>query len=143
VHGGYAAALLDSACGCAVHSFERSTGPIRAGAQIAYHRHASATTGSGARRGKVVSIASAWHSPKLGSPTPRALYASATSTLLVFERRADPKQTRTPILELTGLVAGVASAAAGADRTEVLVSAAEALAARIFGLVSVGPVHST
>ncbi|THG32345.1 PaaI family thioesterase [Naasia lichenicola] len=88
VHGGYAASLLDSACGCAVHStlsaaeayttvelkisyvrgMTKDTGPVRAEAVVV-------------NRGRRVAFAEA----KLTDATGRLL-ATASSTLLIIER---------------------------------------------------------
>ena len=57
VHGGYAAALLDSACGCAVHSSLNGQQTYTTlELKIAYHRPLTATTGPVRAEGKVVSI---------------------------------------------------------------------------------------
>jgi uncharacterized protein (TIGR00369 family) len=88
VHGGYAATLLDSACGCAVHS--------RLGAgqayttlelKVAYHRAMTAETGEVFAEGKVVTLGrrAAFAEATLKDADGR-LYASATSSLLVMER---------------------------------------------------------
>jgi uncharacterized protein (TIGR00369 family) len=90
VHGGYAATLLDSACGCAVHSALGSDQAYTTlELKIAYHRALSATTGQVRAEGKVVSIGKrvAFAEARITDDTSR-LYASATSTLLVFERKA-------------------------------------------------------
>ena len=88
VHGGYAASLLDSACGCAVHStlsaaeayttvelkisyvrgMTKDTGPVRAEAVVV-------------NRGRRVAFAEG----KLTDGTGRLL-ATASSTLLIVER---------------------------------------------------------
>ena len=87
VHGGYAATLLDSACGCAVHSMLSSTqGYTTLELKVAYHRALTNDTGEVEAEGKIVSIgrrvgfAEAWLRDAQGR-----LLASATSTLLVFE----------------------------------------------------------
>jgi uncharacterized protein (TIGR00369 family) len=88
VHGGYAATLLDSACGCAAHS--------RMGAdqafttlelKVAYHRGMTAKTGLVRAEGRVVSLGrrAAFAEATLKDADGR-LYASATSTLLVMEK---------------------------------------------------------
>jgi uncharacterized protein (TIGR00369 family) len=90
IHGGYAATLLDSACGCAVHS--RLT-PNQAFTtlelKIAYHRGLTPQSGRVRAEGTVVSIGRrvAFAEGKLFDGQGR-LCASATSTLLVFERGA-------------------------------------------------------
>lgn len=89
VHGGYAATLLDSACGCAVHSALSSEQAYTTlELKIAYHRALSASTGPVRAEGKVVSIGKrvAFAEARITDEAGR-LYASATSTLLVFERK--------------------------------------------------------
>lgn len=89
VHGGYAATLLDSACGCAVHSaLSSEQGYTTLELKIAYHRALSASTGLVRAEGKVVSIGKrvAFAEARITDEAGR-LYASATSTLLVFERK--------------------------------------------------------
>lgn len=89
VHGGYAATLLDSACGCAVHS---SLDPAQAYTtlelKVAYHKPITRDTGLLRAEGRVVSIGrrAAFAEGKLVDAEGK-LYASATSTLLVIERR--------------------------------------------------------
>ena len=88
VHGGYAATLLDSACGCAVHSALSSEQAYTTlELKVAYHRALSETTGPVRAEGKVVSIGKrvAFAEARLTDEAGR-LYASATSTLLVFLR---------------------------------------------------------
>lgn len=90
VHGGYAATPLDSACGCAVHTAlgsEQAYTTLEL--KIAYHRALTATTGPVRAEGKVVSIGKrvAFAEARITDEAGR-LYASATSTLLVFERKA-------------------------------------------------------
>jgi uncharacterized protein (TIGR00369 family) len=90
VHGGYAATLLDSACGCAVHSMLPATRAYTTlELKVAYHRALSDTTGEIHAEGKVLSMGSrvAFAEGKLVDLQGR-LYASASSTLLVFDRKA-------------------------------------------------------
>jgi len=90
VHGGYAATLLDSACGCAVHaSLDATQGYTTLELKVAYHRALTAETGPVRAEGKVISIGKrvAFAEAKITDAAGR-LYATATSTLLVFERRA-------------------------------------------------------
>ncbi len=87
VHGGYAATLLDSACGCATHS--RLTAKqvyTTLEIKVAYHKAITRDTGRLRAEGKVVSIGRkvAFAEAKLSDESGR-VYASATSTLLVFE----------------------------------------------------------
>jgi uncharacterized protein (TIGR00369 family) len=88
VHGGYAAALLDSACGCAVHSrltAEQAYSTLEL--KVAYHRALTAQTGPVQAVGTVLSMGrrAAFAEAKLTDATGR-LYASATSTLIVLDR---------------------------------------------------------
>jgi uncharacterized protein (TIGR00369 family) len=90
VHGGYAATLLDSACGCAVHSSlngQQSYTTLEL--KVAYHYALTSTTGPVRAEGKVVSIGKrvAFAEGRITDAAGR-LYASATSTLLVFERKS-------------------------------------------------------
>ncbi len=88
VHGGYAATLMDSACGCAVHS---KLSPTQAYTtlelKIAYHRPLTAQTGEITVEGTVLSFGRrvAFAEAKLCDRDGR-LCASASSTLLVFEK---------------------------------------------------------
>ena len=88
VHGGFAATLLDSACGCAVHSRMSPTqGFATLELKVSYHKAMTEGTGEVRAEGRVTSLgrraAFAEATLKGGDGT---LYASATSTLLVFER---------------------------------------------------------
>ncbi len=88
VHGGLAATLLDSACGCAVHSRLSSTqGYTTLELKVAYHKAMTEKTGEVRAEGRVVSIGrrAAFAEATLKGADGK-LYASATSTLLVFER---------------------------------------------------------
>jgi uncharacterized protein (TIGR00369 family) len=88
VHGGYAATLLDSACGCAVHArLAAGQGYTTLELKIAYHRGLTDTTGPVRAEGTVLSIGRrvAFAEARLTDEQGR-LCASATSTLLVFER---------------------------------------------------------
>lgn len=87
VHGGYAATLLDSACGCAVHStLAPNQGYTTLELKVAFHRAISNETGPVAAEGRVVTVgrrvafAEAWLKDARGK-----LLGSATSTLLVYE----------------------------------------------------------
>jgi uncharacterized protein (TIGR00369 family) len=88
VHGGYAATLLDSACGCAVHS---KLSPTQAYTtlelKVAYHRAITSETGRLRAEGRVLSFGrrAAFTEARLVDAAGR-LHASATSTLLVMER---------------------------------------------------------
>ena len=88
VHGGYAATLLDSACGCAVHSRLSATQAYTTlELKIAYHKAVTRDVGVLRAEGKVLSFGrrAAFAEARLVDSEGR-LYASATSTLLVFER---------------------------------------------------------
>ncbi|UPG92448.1 PaaI family thioesterase [Luteibacter aegosomatissinici] len=88
VHGGFAATLLDSACGCAVHS---KLSPTQAYTTLelktAYHKAITGDTGLMRAEGRVLSIGRrvAFTEATLKDAAGK-LYASATSTLLVMER---------------------------------------------------------
>ena len=87
VHGGYAATLLDSACGCAVHSMLSPTqGYTTLELKVAYHRAISNDTGPVEAVGTLVSFGRrvAFAEARLSDSQGRLL-GSATSTLLVFE----------------------------------------------------------
>lgn len=87
VHGGYAATLLDSACGIAVHS---QLGPNRAHTtlelKISYLRGLSDRSGTVRATGKTISVGRrvAFAEATLHDGEGR-LCATATSTLLVFD----------------------------------------------------------
>ncbi len=88
VHGGYAATLLDSACGCAVHSRLSATqGYTTLELKVAYHKAITTKSGPLRAEGQVLSLGrrAAFAEAKLIDAS-STLYASATSTLLVFER---------------------------------------------------------
>jgi uncharacterized protein (TIGR00369 family) len=88
VHGGYAATLLDSACGCAVHSRLTATQAYTTlDLKIAYHKPITKDTGLLRAEGRSLSFGrrAAFAEAKLTDTSGR-LYASATSTLLVFDR---------------------------------------------------------
>lgn len=86
VHGGYAATLLNSACGCAVHSrLAPGQAYTTLELKIAYHRAITADTGRVRAEGTLLSFGrrAAFAEAKLTDASGR-LYASATSTLLVM-----------------------------------------------------------
>ena len=88
VHGGYAATLLDSAVGCAVHSsLKAGQGYTTLELKVAYHRAMTEATGPVRAEGKVVTMGrrAAFVEGRITDSAGR-LYATATSTLLVFER---------------------------------------------------------
>jgi uncharacterized protein (TIGR00369 family) len=88
VHGGYAATLLDSACGCAVHSRLTSTQAYTTlELKVAYHKPITRNTGLLRAEGRVVSIGRRAAFAEAGLTDSKGrLYASATSTLLIFDR---------------------------------------------------------
>ena len=86
VHGGYAATLLDSACGCAVHSrLSAGQGYTTLELKVAYHRALTSESGPVRAEGKVISMGrrAAFAEATLVDGKWR-LRAPATSTLLVF-----------------------------------------------------------
>jgi uncharacterized protein (TIGR00369 family) len=88
VHGGYAATLLDSACGCAVHSRLRADqGYTTLELKVAYHKAMTDKTGLVRAEGRVLTMGrrAAFSEAKITDAN-GVLYASATSTLLVFDR---------------------------------------------------------
>jgi uncharacterized protein (TIGR00369 family) len=88
VHGGYAATLLDSACGCAVHScLTSSQAYTTLELKVAYHKAITRDSGLLRAEGRVLSIGrrAAFAEAMLRDSSGR-LFASATSTLLVMER---------------------------------------------------------
>jgi uncharacterized protein (TIGR00369 family) len=88
VHGGYTAALLDSACGCAVHSrLTAAQAYTTLELKVAYHRPITKETGMVRAEGLVLSFGRrvAFAEAKLTDAEGK-LYASATSTLLVIDR---------------------------------------------------------
>ena len=88
VHGGYAATLLDSACGCAVHTRLSATQAYTTlELKVAFHKAITRNSGLLRATGRVVSFGrrAAFAEATLSDEEGR-LYASATSTLLVIER---------------------------------------------------------
>jgi len=86
VHGGYAATLLDSACGIAVHSrLAEGQSYTTLELKVAYHRAMTANTGMVRAEGGVLSFGRrvAFAEAQLTDAEGRLL-ASATSTLLVI-----------------------------------------------------------
>jgi len=88
VHGGDAATLLDSACGCAVHSrLSASQSDTTLELKVAYHKAMTTGTGTVRAQSRVVCLdrriafAEATLIAAAG-----ALYAPATPTLLISER---------------------------------------------------------
>jgi uncharacterized protein (TIGR00369 family) len=90
VHGGYAATLLDSACGCAVHSRLTATQAYTTlELKVAYHKAITRDTGRVRAEALVLSLGrrAAFADARLTDAEGR-LYASATSTLMIFDREA-------------------------------------------------------
>ena len=88
VHGGYAATLLDSAVGCAVHSaLKAGQGYTTLELKVAYHKAMTDKTGLVRAEGRVSSIGrrAAFAEATLKDANGRLL-ASATSTLLVMDK---------------------------------------------------------
>jgi uncharacterized protein (TIGR00369 family) len=88
VHGGYAATLLDSACGCAAHSkLSASQGYTTLELKVAYHGAMTDKTGPVRAEGRVVTFGrrAAFAEAAIKDVAGR-IYATATSTLLVFDR---------------------------------------------------------
>ena len=88
VHGGYAATLLDSACGCAVHSqLSAQQAYTTLELKVRYHKAVTPDSRLLPAEGKVVSIGrrAAFAEARLTGADGR-LYATATSTLLVIDR---------------------------------------------------------
>ncbi|MDH7638063.1 PaaI family thioesterase [Sphingomonas oryzagri] len=87
IHGGYAATLLDSACGCAAHTMLSSTqGYTTLELKVSYHRALKPGGEPVRAEGVVLSIGrrTAFVEAKLVDGQGK-LCASATSTLLVFD----------------------------------------------------------
>jgi uncharacterized protein (TIGR00369 family) len=88
VHGGYAATLLDSACGCSVHSCLTATQAYTTlELKVSYHKAVTRDSGVLRAEGRVLSIGrrAAFAEASLRDVSGR-LFASATSTLIVIER---------------------------------------------------------
>ena len=88
VHGGYAATLLDSACGCAVQSrLSSAQAYTTLELKVAYHRALTKDTGPVRAEGRVISLGRrvAFAEATLSDAAGRLL-ATATSTLLVMDK---------------------------------------------------------
>ncbi len=88
VHGGYAATLLDSACGVAVHTrLSPSQGYTTLELKVAYHKAMTSQTGPVRAEGKVITFGrrASFAEARITDAAGR-LYATATSTLLVFDK---------------------------------------------------------
>lgn len=89
VHGGYAATLLDSACGCAVHSrLAANQTYTTLELKISYLRGLTRESGRVRAEGTVITIGrrAAFAEARLVGDDGK-IYATASSTLLVMERR--------------------------------------------------------
>ncbi|GJE00452.1 PaaI family thioesterase [Methylobacterium isbiliense] len=88
VHGGYAAALLDSACGCAVHSkLNADQAYTTLELKVSYLRSVTADTGALRAEGRAISVGrrAAFAEATLKDAGQR-IVATASSTLLVMDR---------------------------------------------------------
>jgi uncharacterized protein (TIGR00369 family) len=88
VHGGYAATLLDSAMGCAVHTMMKAgQGYTTLELKVAYHRAMSDSSGPVRAEGKVISLGrrAAFAEGRLLDKDGK-LCATATTTCLVFAK---------------------------------------------------------
>lgn len=88
IHGGYAATLLDSACGCAVHSTLSATQTYTTlELKVSYLKAMTKDTGLVRAEGRVVSIGRrvGFAEATLKDANGK-VYATATSTLLVIEK---------------------------------------------------------
>ncbi len=88
VHGGYAATLLDSAMGCAVHTrLAAGQGYTTLELKVAYHRALSDASGPVRAEGKVISLGrrAAFAEGRLLDKNGK-LCATATTTCLVFDK---------------------------------------------------------
>lgn len=89
VHGGYAATLLDSACGCAVHTkLSAAQAYTTLELKVSYLKAMTANTGPVQAEGKVIQMGrrAAFSEGRLVDAA-GTLYATATSSLLVMERK--------------------------------------------------------
>ena len=89
VHGGYAATLLDSACGCAVHTkLSASQAYTTLELKVSYLKAMTAETGLVCAEGKVIQMGrrAAFAEARL-TDAAGTLYATATSSLLVMDRK--------------------------------------------------------
>jgi uncharacterized protein (TIGR00369 family) len=88
VHGGYAATLLDSACGCAVHSkLNASQSYTTLELKVSYLKGMTKHTGKVRAHGRVISIGRRVAFAEAAiTDADGKVYATATSTLLVMEK---------------------------------------------------------
>jgi len=88
IHGGYAATLLDSACGCAVHSTLSATQAYTTlELKVSYLRAMTKDTGPVRAEGRIINVGRrvAFAEATLKDAKGK-VYATATSTLLVIEQ---------------------------------------------------------
>ena len=89
VHGGYAATMLDSVCGCATHTMlQANQGYTTLELKVAYHRPITKETGQVRAIGEVMSVGRrvAFAEARIVDNQDKLL-ASATSTLLIMEKQ--------------------------------------------------------
>jgi len=95
VHGGFAATMLDLACGYAVLSkmtADQTFATLEL--NVAYHKAMTNKTGAVRAEGRIVTIGSrAAHTEAKLTDMTGQLYASATSSLLVIAKKKGPKTT--------------------------------------------------
>lgn len=87
VHGGYAATMLDSALACAVHSkLKPGQSYTTLELKVSYHKAMTAKTGPITAEGTVITMGrrAAFAEGKV-TDAAGTLYASATSSLLIFD----------------------------------------------------------
>lgn len=90
IHGGYAATVLDSACGCAVHTrLSAQQGYTTLELKVSYHKALAPETGPIRAEGRVLSLGRrvGFSEARLVDASGK-LFASATSTLLIFDLTA-------------------------------------------------------
>jgi uncharacterized protein (TIGR00369 family) len=90
VHGGYAATLLDSACGCAVHTkLSAAQAYTTLELKVSYLKAMTAGTGLVRAEGKVIQVGrrAAFAEARL-TDAAGTLYATATSSLLIMDRKS-------------------------------------------------------
>lgn len=88
VHGGYAATLLDSACGCAVHSkLTANQGYTTLELKVSYLKGMTKNTGKVRAHGRVINMGRRVAFAEAAiTDADGKVYATATSTLLVIEK---------------------------------------------------------
>lgn len=88
VHGGYAATLLDSACGCAVHSkLNANQSYTTLELKVSYLKGMTKNTGKVRAHGRVINMGRRVAFAEAAiTDADGKVYATATSTLLVIEK---------------------------------------------------------